>query len=304
MYSFSTCWNSHRHTDGRAMLREIRDLGFEYAELSHGIRMSLVPGIIEAVDAGEMKISSLHNFCPLPVGILHAAPNLYQFSADEDRDRELALRHTRKTLEFATRMKAAVVVLHLGSIEMKDYTGKLCDLLQRVGKDSPKYEKLRAEAVKTREAKKEKYFTRVKDALRQLLPDAENRGLKLGCENRQALEELPLDGDFQNFFQEFPSPSIAYWHDAGHAQIKENLGILQHVSFLEPLAPRLAGFHVHDVIPPDRDHAAPGTGTIDYAALKPFVKPQHIKVFELSPSLQPETVKPGIAHVKKIWREE
>ena len=68
MYSFSTCWNSHRHTDGRAMLREIRDLGFEYAELSHGIRLSLLPGILEAVDAGEIKISSLHNFCPLPHG--------------------------------------------------------------------------------------------------------------------------------------------------------------------------------------------------------------------------------------------
>ena len=68
MYSFSTCWNSGRHTDGRAMLREIRDLGFDHAELSHGIRISLMPGILEAVDAGEIKISSLHNFCPLPDG--------------------------------------------------------------------------------------------------------------------------------------------------------------------------------------------------------------------------------------------
>ena len=25
MYSLSTCWNSNRHTDGRAMLRELRD---------------------------------------------------------------------------------------------------------------------------------------------------------------------------------------------------------------------------------------------------------------------------------------
>jgi hypothetical protein len=33
MYSFSTCWNSNRRMDGRAMLREIRDPGFEYAEL-------------------------------------------------------------------------------------------------------------------------------------------------------------------------------------------------------------------------------------------------------------------------------
>ena len=69
MYSLSTCWNSHRHTDGRAMLREIRDLGFDYSELSHGIRVSLMPGILEAVGAGEIKISSLHNFCPLPMGV-------------------------------------------------------------------------------------------------------------------------------------------------------------------------------------------------------------------------------------------
>ena len=65
------------------MLREIRDLGFEYAELSHGIRLSLMPGILDAVDAGEIKISSLHNFCPLPMGVTHAAPNLYEFSAEK-----------------------------------------------------------------------------------------------------------------------------------------------------------------------------------------------------------------------------
>ncbi|HEX3890878.1 MAG TPA: sugar phosphate isomerase/epimerase, partial [Verrucomicrobiae bacterium] len=129
MYSFSTCWNSHRHTDGRAMLREIRELGFEYAELSHGIRVSLMPGILEAVDAGEMKISSLHNFCPLPMGVTQAAPNLYEFSDERPRERELAIKHTLKTFEFAARVKAPAIVLHLGSIEMKDYTGKLCEML-------------------------------------------------------------------------------------------------------------------------------------------------------------------------------
>jgi sugar phosphate isomerase/epimerase len=302
MYSFSTCWNSHRHSDGRAMLREIRELGFEYAELSHGIRISLVPGILEAVDAGEIKISSLHNFCPLPMGVTQAAPNLYQFSAEGDC--ELAIRYTHKTLEFASRVRAPLVVLHLGGVEMKDYTGKLCGLLKRGEKDSVKYGRLRDEAVKTRVAKKEKFFARTKESLRLILPDAETRGIKLGCENRQALEELPADEDFKTFLQEFPGPNIVYWHDAGHAQIKENLGVIQHASFLESLAPRLAGFHLHDVIFPDRDHAAPGTGTIDYAALKPFVKPEHIKVFELTPSLLPDAVKAGIAHLKKIWGGE
>src|SRR5882724_6843434 len=119
MYSFSTCWNSHRHTDGRAMLAEIRDLGFEYAELSHGTRISLLPGILEAVGAGEIKISSVHNFCPLPIGVNYSAPNLYKFSDERPRDRELAERHTRKTIEFAARVKAPVIVLHLGNIDMK-----------------------------------------------------------------------------------------------------------------------------------------------------------------------------------------
>ncbi|MGH7977586.1 MAG: sugar phosphate isomerase/epimerase family protein, partial [Limisphaerales bacterium] len=187
MFSFSTCWNSHRHTDGRAMLREIRDLGFEYAELSHGIRVSLMPGILEAVDAGEIKISSLHNFCPLPLGVNNAAPNLYEFSYERERQRELAIKHTLKTFEFAARVKAPVVVLHLGSIEMKDYTGKLCEMLERGEKNSPKYKKLCAEIQKVREAKKEKFFAHTKESLRKILPDAEKRGLKLGCENRQAL---------------------------------------------------------------------------------------------------------------------
>jgi sugar phosphate isomerase/epimerase len=304
MYSFSTCWNSHRHTEGRAMLREIRELGFDYAELSHGIRISLVPGIIEAVEAGEIKISSAHNFCPLPLGVMQAAPNLYEFSAEKDRDRELALRHTRKTLEFAARVKAAAVVLHLGSVEMKDYTGKLCGMLERGEKDSAKFAKLRNEALRARDAKREKFFARTKETLRQILPDAERLGLKLGCENRQALEELPADGDFEDFLKEFPSPAVAYWHDTGHAQIKEHIGVLRHGGFLELLAPRLAGFHIHDVIFPDRDHNAPGAGTVDFAALKPLVKTRHIKVFELNPSLAPETVKDGIAHIKKIWGEE
>src|SRR5262245_26873403 len=109
MYSLSTCWNSYRHTDGQAMLREIRDLGFEYAELSHGVRISLLPGILDAVEAGEIKISSLHNFCPLPIGVNHAAPNLFQFSSGDRRERESAFRHTVKTIETAAHVKAPLV---------------------------------------------------------------------------------------------------------------------------------------------------------------------------------------------------
>ena len=283
------------------MLREVRDLGFEFAELSHGTRISLMPGILEAVDACEIKISTLHNFCPLPMGVNFAAPNLYQFSAEKPRERELAVRYTLKTLEFAERVKAPLIVLHLGSVEMKDYTDKLKAMLERGEKGSPKYEKLCAELSEKREARKTKFVERTYETLNQILPEAESRGLKLGIENREALEEIPFETDLPLFFREFASPAVVYWHDTGHAQIKENLGFIHHALHLETFGGRLGGFHVHDVQPPARDHCAPGTGMVDFAALKPSVKGEHIKVFEFSPSLAMEEVKRGIAHVKRIW---
>jgi sugar phosphate isomerase/epimerase len=304
MYSLSTCWNSHRHTDGRAMLREIRELGFEYVELGHGTRISLVPGILEAIDAGEMKVSSVHNFCPLPMGVNHAAPNLYQFSAERQRERELAERHTRKTFEFATRVGAKAVVLHLGSIDMKDYTDKLLEMVGRDGRETPRYERLCAEVDEKRESLKEPFFERVKETLRSLLPDAESRGLRLGAENRESIDELPLESDFQFLFREIKSPALGYWHDTGHAQIKENIGFINHLMHLESLQDRLVGFHIHDVQFPGRDHCTPGSGSIDFAALKPILKPHHIKVFELSPGLTAEDVRKGVEHIQSIWGKE
>ena len=137
------------------MLEEICGLGFEYAELSHGIRLSLLPGIIEAIEARVIKISSLHNFCPLPIGVNRANPNIFKFSSPDARERDNAYRHSLKTLETADQLGAQLVVLHMGSIEMKDYTHKLISLLEKEKGDTPKYQRLCQDAEVKREKKKE-----------------------------------------------------------------------------------------------------------------------------------------------------
>ncbi len=301
MYSLSTCWNSGRHTCGREMLHEIRGLGFEYAELSHGIRLGLLPGIIEAVEAGEIRISSVHNFCPLPMGIHHPAPNLFKFTSLDRRERDNAWKHTLKTLDTAARLGARVVVLHLGAVEMKDYTDRLLDLVAAGRRESPKFEKLLAEAIDRREARKEPHLEAAYAFLRALAEEATQRGLHLGIENREALEEIPFESDFHLFFREFTQACIGYWHDTGHGQIKENLGLIHHAMHVGGLADRLLGFHVHDVAYPGRDHLVPGTGTVDYAGLKPYVKPDHLKVLELSPATPVELIPTGLAHVQERW---
>jgi sugar phosphate isomerase/epimerase len=106
------------------------------------------------------------------------------------------------------------------------------------------------------------------------------------------------------FLKEFPAAHVCYWHDTGHAQIKENLGFIRHTMHLESLADRLAGFHIHDVQFPARDHCPPGSGMIDFAALKPLVKPEHIKVVELNPGVPVEELKRGVEHIKSVWGQE
>ena len=152
------------------MLREIRDLGFQFSELSHGIRVSLLPGILDAVDAGEIQISTLHNFCPLPMGVNHAAPNIFKFSSPDPRERESAYKHSLKTIELAQRVGARLVVLHMGDVEMKEYTDKLVDMVGDGKRESPKYEKVCGEMIEKRELKKDMSVKLSLDMLRLYLP--------------------------------------------------------------------------------------------------------------------------------------
>src|SRR6266567_6770671 len=118
MIAFSTCWNSGRHTCGDEMLREIQALGFNLIELGHGIPISLMPGIQKMFDAGEVHFSSLHNFCPLPVEVMSASPDCYEFSAAGKSERDRAVKQTLQTLDFAERLNAPFVVLHLGEVRI------------------------------------------------------------------------------------------------------------------------------------------------------------------------------------------
>src|SRR6476646_8573976 len=147
MLSFSTCWNSGRHTSGDAMLREIKDLGFDLIELGHGIRLSLMPGIQQMYNAGEVRFSSLHNFCPLPVEVMVASPDCYKFSAVSSEERDRAVKQTLQTIDFAARLNAPFVVLHLGEVNMSPITDQLIELAKTGRFQSRKYVRLKIGAV-------------------------------------------------------------------------------------------------------------------------------------------------------------
>jgi len=289
------------------MLREIADLGFEWVELSHGIRITLAPGILKAVQEGMIKVASCHNFCPLPNGVGHPAPNLYRPSAADRRERVQWLRHTRRTVEFARQVGARKLVLHLGSVEFFWFhPGRKLDAYlgahpaaNRAGDAG--YRKVLTKSLARLQERQPPFWAHTLASLRELLPFAEEQGVMLGFENREGFEELPLDADHPALIAALARPGGGgYWHDTGHAQIKEDLGIINHREHLEKNAPNAIGFHLHDVSEGGRDHQAIGSGRIDFEMVSHFWRPDHSLVIELSPRLTREEVLASKQRVEEL----
>lgn len=293
------------------MAVEIAELGFEYAELSHGIRITLVPGILRAVEEGLIKVTSTHNFCPLPAGVSRPAPNLFQPSTRDHKEHDQWLRHTKRTIDFAAQVKARVIVCHLGSVPFFWFNPS-SDLERylkgkpeagRSGSD-PKYTKLLQKSLEKMRKRQPAFLDQVKASIREVLEHARLKGVTLGFENRERFDELPLDDGFDELFSSLPADApVGYWHDTGHADIKEGMGLLRHRAHLERMAPRLLGWHLHDVNAEGDDHQAIGEGNIDFRMVSEFWRPEHLLTLELSPRLKPEQVAAAKVRIEELRRQ-
>jgi len=282
------------------MLREIKgEFGLDLIELGHGIRISLVPGIQKIFDAGEVRFSSLHNFCPLPVEVLAALPDCYQFSAVYPPERERAIKQTFQTIDFAARLGAPFVVLHLGAVKMQPITDLLIELTKAGEYFSRKYVRLKLRAVQKRERNAATYLQRVKDGLRRVIDYAAAKNVRLGLENRRGYEEIPTERELPALLDELDSPQIGYWHDFGHAQIKENLAFLDHAEWLRRIAPRTLGCHVQDCVWPAQDHQPPFAGDVDLEKLVPLLPANCLFVWEMSPRKTADEIRRSM----QIWRQ-
>jgi sugar phosphate isomerase/epimerase len=135
------------------------------------------------------------------------------------------------------------------------------------------------------------YWERTQESVRSVLEYAAEKKIRLGLENRERFEELPLDADFPELLAGIPPPAPAgYWHDSGHAHLKEGMGLLNHRRQLEANADRLLGFHLHDVDSEGRDHQPIGSGGVDFEMVSQFWRPEHLFIIELSPRVAVEGV--------------
>lgn len=274
-------------------------MGIHTVEFGHGLPVTLVEGLLRVVERGDLQVSSVHNFCPHPVEVRGGSPDCYEFTSHRDGDRRRALRLTQQTIELAARVSAQAVVLHGGRARPLPIYRQALELVERGRLLSKEYGAFKVAAVRKREEVGPHFIQRLQEALEELLPLAESANVTLGVENRERYEDVPSERELPALLDTLQHSHLGYWHDFGHAQIKQNLAFLDHYQWLEKIAPLMTGCHLHDVSWPNSDHLPPFEGEIAFEKLMPLLPRSIPMVFEISPDVSKEAVVKGW----KMWQE-
>jgi len=300
--ALSTSWNATRHDNGRRLIFEIKKIGFSRVELSFNLTARMVRDVAKLTKSGQVKVVSLHNFCPIPASMprAKALPDCLSMSSLDSNQRKRAVRQTKSTIRTAAELNAEAVVLHCGRVEIEDKTRELIKLYTLGERLSRRYSALRQEAVLQRRTNARRYFECALRSLEELNKYASKHRIKLGVETRYYYREIPSFKEIDIILKKFKGSNIYYWHDTGHAKIMEILGFTKQKDFLSLYSKRMLGIHLHDIIG-SQDHYAPGTGIINFKSLRPFLSKGTLKVIEAHKQSSQREVKSSMRFLEKTF---
>ena len=252
-----------RFADGAAFARYAAEAGYDAIEVSHSTSEEKLRALL---DAEVLPVTSIHQPAPhVPVagGRGNADLNL---AATDPAEREEAVAHALRSLEWAAEAGAGTLVVHLGEVEMA-WSGPEAELYRlfrqhgirgnRAGEVRAAMEERRAEAAPAN-------LEAARATLEQLVEAARPHGIVIGLENRLQFHQIPHPDEALALLDGFALDESGHWHDTGHAEILDRLGFMPHRAWFEKLGDRLVGAHVHDVRAV-LDHRAPGTAQLDWA---------------------------------------
>ncbi len=273
--------------DMAAFARTAARLGFLHIEINYVIPPD---GVEALLSNNHVGIVSLHSPTPLietPGGKTSDQLNLASL---DEAERALAVQRARVTIDYASRAGARYVVVHLGGVggEMFDEERKLRRLYDSRTRHGDQVEALRRNAIELRRQGARQWFLQARRSLAEIAEYAAKHRVAVGLENRYHYHEFPSVDEMHELLADYPQDVAGFWLDVGHAEVLDRLGLVPHRCWLDELANRCLGAHVHDV---DglADHRAPGRGTADwphYAAKLPEHAPRVFEINQKTPEDQ------------------
>ncbi|MSQ61530.1 MAG: sugar phosphate isomerase/epimerase [Dehalococcoidia bacterium] len=292
--SLSTMWSQQsRFANLTDFVARAKDLGYTHVELSYIVRES---GIEEVRGTG-IQVSSLH--APAPLIDLGGRRNfdLNLASLDEE-ERSAAVVQTIRTLEVAVDFGARAIVVHIGAIEGAAPAAN-ARLRHAVKEAEPLAERDFAlrDFIAVRAAGKAAHMAAAHRTVAELAEHARRLGVTLGLETRLHCHEIPNPDEAWALIEGYPPEVVGYWHDVGHAEVQDRLGVVPLRRWLDELGHRCVGAHLHDV---DGivDHRAPGGGTADWEYIARNLPDNAIRTFEINQSIPDDAIAAAIPFLR------
>lgn len=295
--AMSASWNAKRHADAKGMVEELRGLGIERLEAGYLMRPAQLTELCEWLPASGVQVVSIHNFCPVPPEHQCSWGDDFLLSSPDEETRKRGVQATLQTVEWARRLGAQVIVMHLGQVGVDKTIFKT--IKQSVANGNAGQHALRSlvtEARQERDRLAPPYLQAVKRSLDDILARLPP-GLALGLECRSDYHEIPNVSEAQQLLDEYGDP-VGYWHDVGHAYMQEIMGFYESDEYIQTLHHRLIGWHIHDSLRVS-DHRAPGAGEIDFdKSVKPYLKDGALQVLEFHPRVTRAEAAQGIEFLR------
>ena len=165
MISISTAWNALTSPDGTMLVNEIKSLGVDTIELGFTLSQNKLAEILEARSKKLIKISSVHNFCPVPPGYQAGTflPDSFSLASLFDEQRKQAVELTLNSLKVTKAAGAPVLVIHAGRVEMEQKTRLLGSLLSQGKKETPEYAEIVTALKLEKDGSFESYYKKFRD---------------------------------------------------------------------------------------------------------------------------------------------
>jgi sugar phosphate isomerase/epimerase len=299
MAALSTMWAIKRFDDGR--MTEFADaaqrLGFPAIEINYAIPEEGVRALVEH----GITVNSLHAPAPLERLADGSWNHNLNLASTDDAERSEAVRHHKRTIDWAERAGARYVVCHMGGIgrEMFDEERQLRKMYDSGIRDGDDAVALREKAKERRVREVGPWFEQSRKSLLELAEYASKKGATLGLENRYHFHEVPDVEETQEMLEVVDTATAGYWHDVGHAEVLGRIGLGEMYRWLRELENRTVGMHLHD-IKGIGDHQAPGQGDADWDYIKTHIKPSTVRTFEIGQHNPEEHVAASIPYLREL----
>jgi sugar phosphate isomerase/epimerase len=296
----STCWWSGNGLRDRGLVQDILDLGFKDVELEYRINESFYRELKSDIKR-SLTVLSIHNFFPKPADLndKSGSGDLFLMSSIDRDERLSAIYYSTRTIEHANDLEARAVVLHLGRVDMPNPKADFFRLYETGKIDEAEGLAFIEQQRQIRKNKRQKNLDAVLFCLEKLNKEAEKNDIFLGVENRYYFHEIPEFEEISIIMNEFEGGNIRYWHDAGHANALEKLGVCRQKDLLQAYSGNMIGIHLHDIKGLE-DHLAPGQGDMDFEEIRPFIKPSIIKILELHSGVKRDALLKGAEFLRRM----